>query len=286
MIVKDATDGSTNRVSLGLKCGECVHLSGTPVFEKVCSQLGKTSFADACKEFTPDLAQMTFVKKGDIKAFSEIANRMSQKQLRLMSFVCRNADLIKKAGYSLGETVVFSLGGDYLECYVRGEIIGADRRGQQVYVVSDFESLNINSALMTLMKSSIMSMPEFIKKRKELILEGRIAEPKNPKASRKRTTLQCLRMSADERAVYRERLATKPDSYEPPSIDTVPAAWLDSRMLDIPVAKRTGAKAPTAKKTGKAASDGKSFSLNRHGNKAASGSRAKAKPKTRKASKG
>jgi hypothetical protein len=254
MLVKDVKD-SSNRVSLGLKCGECMHLTGVATFEKPCAQLGKTSFAEACPSFTPDMRILAVVKKKHHSTLAEIFKELSQPQLRLLGYACRNADLVKKSGFELGEEVVFSLGQDYLECYVRGYVIGADRAATQVYISSDFEGLNGGSCLITLLRPSVMKMADFLKHRAELISKGRIAEPKPSTGSVKRTTLQCLRMSPDARALLRKQLKTKPDEYTPPSLDTVPSSWLDGRMLEKVVmskaeAKKTGTRKTTGNKDG------------------------------------
>jgi hypothetical protein len=279
MIVKDATE-SSNRVSLGLKCGDCTHLAGPAAFEKPCIQLGKTSFAEACPNFTPDLMKISIVKKGHLGQLAELAQALSQNQTRLFAYVFRNIDLIKKSGYEFGEEVVFSIGGDYLECYVRGRVVGADRAATQVYISSDFEGLNGESCMLTLLRPSVMNMTQYAKKRKSLILEGRIAEPKFGAGSRKRTTLQCLKMTPEERALYRQTLATKPDEYVPPSIDTVPSNWLDSRMLDRMIDSKGAAKKAVSKttlKSGRSTKDG--FNLQGHTNATRKNSGPKSKRK-------
>lgn len=276
MLLKDVKE-SSNRVSLGLKCGECMHLTGVAAFEKPCSQLGKTSFAEACPSFTPDLRTISIVKKGHIAQFAELAQMLSQPQTRLFAYVFRNVDLIKKSGFEFGEEVVFSLGQDYLECYVRGRVIGADRAATQVYLSSDFEGLNGESCMITLLRPSVMKMADFLKHRAELISKGRIAEPKPSTGSVKRTTLQCLRMSADERALYRKQLQTKPDEYTPPSIDTVPQSWLDGRLLEkVVTSKAEAKKAKATKATGK--KDG-GYTLNRYADSARKSSRPATKRK-------
>lgn len=278
-IVKDATD-SSNRVSLALKCGDCTHLTGPAAFEKPCMQLGKTSFAEACPSFTPDLIKISIVKKGHLIGLRDIVRDLTRSQIMLLAYEFRNIDLIKKSGYEFGEEVAFTIGGDYLECYVRGYVIGADRAATQVYLSSDFEGLNGQGCFLTLLRPSVMNMTQFTKKRKSLILEGRIAEPKFEAASRKRTTLQCLKMTPAERAVYRQTLATKPDEYTPPSLDTVPSNWLDSRMLDRVIdSKGSKAKKPTpaAKTIGRGTKDG--FNLQGHTNRAGKASRPTAKSK-------
>ena len=232
-MLKKEVGETTNRVSLGLKCGDCIHLERGPQrFEKLCSQLGQQPFSEACPEFTPDLMKVSLLKRVDLDDLAALSQRLSQSQTRLFAYAFRNADLVKKAGFEFLSEVVFSTGGDYLECYVRGRILAADRSGNLCYIYSDFEGLNGqegNLAMLTLMRSSVMSMEQFKEHRKKLISKGRIEEPK--REGSKRTTLQCLRMTPDERALYRKTLQTKPDEYVPPSIDTVPQSWLDNRVL-------------------------------------------------------
>lgn len=231
MLIKDGVE-TNNRVSLGLKCGECIHLQrGPAAFEKRCIELGKASFSDACPSFTPDLVSLSFIKKGHMDVLSEIFNAIMPKQARLLAYTFRNIDFIKRTGFEFGEQVVFSLGADHLECFVRGRVIGADRTGEQVYLSSDFETLNSGSAFMTILRPSVLSMKEFQKKRKQLIVEGRIAEPRAAKNSARRTVLQCLKMTVEERALYRKTLASEPEKYVPPNLDTVPTRWLDAREL-------------------------------------------------------
>jgi hypothetical protein len=231
MLIKEGSE-TNNRVSLGLKCGECMHLQrGPAAFEKKCIELGKASFSDACPNFTPDLVTVSFIKKGHLELLAEVFNAIMPKQARLLAYTFRNIDFIKRAGFEFGEQVVFSLGADHLECFVRARIIGSDRTGEQLYLCSDFETLNGGSAFMTVLRQSVLSMKDFAKKRKQLIVQGRIAEPRPAKGSSRRTVLQCLKMTVEERALYRKELATRPDQYMPPSIDTVPAKWLDAREL-------------------------------------------------------
>jgi hypothetical protein len=58
---------------------------------------------------------LAVVKKKHHSTLAEIFKELSQPQLRLLGYACRNADLVKKSGFELGEEVVFSLGQDYLE---------------------------------------------------------------------------------------------------------------------------------------------------------------------------
>lgn len=224
-------DSKTSRVSLALKCGDCIHLDGVPAFEKkVCSALGREKYSEACPAFTPQMTKVSLVRKQDLSALASIAARLSQQQTRLFAYIFRNIDFVKKAGLEFGQEVAFSIGGYYLECFVRGFVIGASRDGQHVYLSSDFEGLNNESALVTMPRDSLYDHSEFVRVRKDLIKEGRINEPQPTTGSRKRTVLQVLRMTPEERSAYRALLSTKPIEYTPPTLDAVPASWLDSRV--------------------------------------------------------
>lgn len=274
MLTKDAT-GTSNRISLGMKCGDCIHLDcGPAAFEKVCSQLGKASFSEACPAFTPNLREMTFVKKDQWQVAVELFSNLSPKQTRLMAFSLRNIDFIKRAGFNLGEEVVFSVGGDYLACYVRGIVIGADRVGEQIYLTSDFESLNGGNCFLTLLRPSVLNKEAFAKHRAVLIKEGRIAEPKPSTGAVKRTVLQCLKMSTEERALYRKQLQIKPDDYTPPTLDTVPSKWLDSRTVE-----RLEDPAKTKTKTRKGSTKDDGFTIQRYADKSSKTGRSGARRK-------
>lgn len=270
MLIKEGTE-TNNRVSLGIKCGECLHFQrGPAAFEKKCIELGKASFSDACPQFTPDLTAVSFIKKGHLSVLGEIFNSLQPKQARLLAFTFRNLDFIKRAGFEFGEQVAFSLGGDHLECFVRGFVIGSDRTGDQLYLSSDFETLNGGSAFMTVLRSSVLSMKDFAKKRKQLIANNRIAEPRAPKTSSKRTVLQCLKMTTEERSLYRNSLNNDPHQYVPPSLDTVPQRWLDGRELRVIVDPKN----PGIKKRGVKTNE--SFSVQRYDTKNAPVDRTKA----------
>jgi hypothetical protein len=113
----------------------------------------------------------------------------------------------------------------------------------------------------------IRDRAKFTKHRKTLVSEGRIAEPK-AKGSVKRTVLQCLKMTSDERALYRKQLATKPDDYVPPTLDTVPTKWLDNRTVEN--FKESN------RKTRKGKTTNDSFSVQRYSNKSDKAGRSKA----------
>ena len=224
---------SSNRVSLGLKCSECLHFSRGPRrFERLCAQLGVEPFTPACPEFCPDQTYLAKVGAASIQALAKIAAELSQPQLRLLAYTFRNADLIKKAGFAFGQQVVFSINGhDYLDCYFRGYVVGASKNGQTVYLSSDMEGLNENNAMLSLPRTSVMQLEAFKEKRKKMVQANRLAVPVSKwRTLKRRSVLELLRLSPEQASILKKQLEDKPLQYEPPSIDSVPVEWLDQRQ--------------------------------------------------------
>lgn len=228
MSVKKPVDAKPNRVSLGMKCGECLHFTKGPrKFEKLCSQIGQEPFSDACPEFTPDMTVLAKVSLESMKSLAHFAAQMSQPQIRLMAFTFRTLDYIKKTGLEFGETVYFSLDGhDYLAHYFRGIVFGASKDGKFLYIASSLEHLNRSNGLISLYTSSVFREKEFKQHRKQLIASNHIRMP-NKQGSSKRDILSTLSMTAEQLAALRITLESKPVEYEPPSIDSAPKKLLD-----------------------------------------------------------
>ncbi len=215
-----------------MKCSECLHHSKGPRrFERLCSQLGVEPFAPACPEFTPDMTVLASVSMDGMRALAQMANSLTQAQTRLLAFTFRNIDYIKKTGFQFGQTLVFSIDGkDYLENFFRGIAIGATRDGSVVYMASSLDGLNGEQCFLSLMKREVYTLDEFKKHRQKLIDKGLIRAPLPSKFSSRKTILQMLRMSPEEVSILKRQIKNKPETYDPPSIDTVPNKWLDARQ--------------------------------------------------------
>lgn len=237
---KDAED-SNNRVSLGLRCGECIHFNKGPRrFEKLCIELGQEAFSHACPEFTPDLCKLASVPIMDMRTLADMTATLNQPQLRLLAFTFRNMDFIRKAGFVFGQTVVFSIDGkDFLENYFSGVVIGASKDGSTVYVTSDLETMNKGNCMLTLTRNSVKTLEQYEKHRDVLIKKKRIRAPVPNAYSSRRTILQLLKMTKGQYQLYLETITHQPKEYQPPSLDAVPAEWLDSRQLDAVERKKS-----------------------------------------------
>lgn len=227
MSIKKNIQSKPNRVSLGMKCGECIHFSKGPrKFERLCVQMGIENFADACPEFTPDMTVLASVSVDHMRELARISQQLTQAQMRLFAFTFRNLDYIKKTGYSFGDTVVFSLdGSEYLESYFRGTVIGASKNGMLIYLASSLEELNETNCFLSLYTKSVMPVKKFTKHRRQLIAEGKI---RCPNTKSRKTAIEYLNMTEDQLAALQRTLKVAPDTYEPPTLDKAPKAKLDA----------------------------------------------------------
>ena len=227
-----AADKTVNRVSLGLKCSECLHFTRGPRrFERLCVQLGVEPFSPACDQFSPDQTVLAQVSLDHMRELATIANSLTQAQMRLFAYTFRNFDFIRKTGYTYGEDLVFSLDGrDFLDCYFRGVLIGASKDGRVCYLSSRLENLNKTNCFLSLPKTAVMNLEAFGKHRRKLIDKHKLQAPLPNKMSNKKSLLQLLTLSQDQIKLLRKQLEEKPETYDPPSIDSVPTSWLDDRQ--------------------------------------------------------
>lgn len=259
---------NSNRVSLELKCSECLHFARGPKrFERLCSQLGVEPFAPACAEYCPDMSFLAKVDKKHIQYLAEIASMLSQPQLRLMAYVFRNADFIKKAGFVYGQEIVFSINGhDYLDCYFRGLVIGASKNGRTLYLSSSLENLNPENAFLSLPKTSVMTMQKFKEFRKKLIEKDRLAVPIFKWSMlKRRSILELLRLSPEQISILKKQLVEKPMQYEVPSMDSAMPEWLDNRQAGTIRRRKPKPATFTVKKPSeKYAEQGSTFEIDRY----------------------
>jgi hypothetical protein len=92
--------------------------------------------------------------------------------------------------------------------------------------------------MLSLTRPEVRTLEQFEKHRSLLIKKNRLRAPLPNPYSQRRTILQLLRMDKDQYALYAETLSHRPADYTPPSIDAVPAQWLDSRQLDVSLKKQ------------------------------------------------
>lgn len=212
-----------NRVSLSLKCGDCLHYKQVAKFETVCALQGIHEKASAPDCFSPDIYKMVDKTHPEILfELGKLVKDFGPSKLRILAYTFKTASIIAKHGYQFGQPVYFSLGEDYLTHYFMGYVVGAT--SEHVYVAARLNKCKTNTMAMFL-PSALLSKPEFKKKAIELQIAKRITLPK-------------LKHNKDKCYPAPEYLNSKgmlPDfksekfDYEPPTIDTAPPEWLDAQ---------------------------------------------------------
>lgn len=227
-MLKKQREASPSRVSLNVKCGACLHFNRTAAFEKPCAQLGVLKQADACSSYTPDMCRLTRIDPESLKLLRDLTKDLRREELNILAYTFRNVDLLKRYGYHFGQTVLFSVGKDYLSEYFKAYILGISTDGEYVYLSSTYEGINRGQVFMTLLRDSIMTVDEFKAHRRQLVKSKRL---KPPPAAGKPNTIDILKMPKPKRKAYMASLEKKPMDYEPPTLDTVPTSWLDKREM-------------------------------------------------------
>lgn len=223
----------SGKVSLGMRCGDCLHFDTTRTFEDVCSNLGVEDFARACGSFTPNTHKLARVGDDKIEQLGRLCRNMGTSQLRLMAFTFRTLSFIHKAGFKFGQPIVINVSApleEYVECYYKGYIFGADKTGENVYITADINKDKKNPVVVTLPSKSegLLKLSQWKSLRDKLIATNHIKLP-----SDKKDCLWINRPKIEVKSVLE-------DDYEIPTIDTVPESWLYGRGTS----KRRNAPAP------------------------------------------
>lgn len=220
------------RISLGMRCGDCCHLSkGPKCFEKMCNELGKTSNSAACPSFNPDLTKLVSVKSGQLQALAHIVNDLGPSQLRLLALTFRNLDYVKKSGFEWGQQVFFSIDTrGNLDSYFSGYVVSSNQSGRILHIASNFDHLQSSSAMLSLETKSVLTEAQFIARKTQLIKQGKIETIVRYQGERY-TTLELLRLPKYMYKLLKQSIVETPVNYVPPTIDTVPTTWLDKRII-------------------------------------------------------
>jgi hypothetical protein len=218
-------------LTMQYQCKACIHLDKVPLpgAKKSCSKMGILANATMCKEFNPDITDLANSAAGvsPIRMIGRLQEVMTEKQMQLLSWLLRMNYRTKKVGLKLGGKVAFCLSGDYLNNYFQGYVMSVSKDMQFVTILADLQKNGSASAII-LMRESVYNWKQYQKKRKALVKEGLIMEPR--RGSRP-TLYEELHMTKDEFLRGRAKLATRPADYVPPSMDNVPATWLDKRRI-------------------------------------------------------
>jgi len=234
-------DRANSKLVIGVKCGECIHHKlGPAVFEAKCSELGVKAYAKACPQFTPNLFKIAGLPLDFIKSLGIAAKELEPQSIRILSYIFKNMDYIHRHGFKFGQPVFFRIEDkttkvDYLSNYFKAYVISVAVDGSVVYLAGSLNKASQNS-LLSLMKSSILTLAQFSKIRQKLIEAGRIT-PESAKKGYRHPLFIAAKKTKDPK-VFKD--------YTPPTIDTVPTSWFETKrpkrlsVKEILTPERTG----------------------------------------------
>jgi hypothetical protein len=202
---------ASNKLQLGFKCGECLHHEKYSKFEKPCIALGVTKQASAPSCFTPNVFRLQKHTPDILNQLGFLLKDFSSADARILLGLLRSKQTYEKYKLMFGQPVYVRLGQDYLSNYYLGYVIGVAGHGNpMVYVTSDMHRTQIaNPAIMALLPDSVFSTVTFKKKRAQLKQNNLLVDPK---------------------PLFNKRQASKAkaDTYEVPTLESVPASWFEN----------------------------------------------------------
>lgn len=245
---KAATPVHSTKLSIGLKCSDCLHFKGpaSPHYADKCSKTGVLPFAKACKFYTPDLSKIRQAD-GSTELFANLANAakgLEGAPLRILAYSLLRQDALKKVGLRLGQALYVYLPPTlgmpreireqmekydlhYIDQYYKGYVIGAVNHGDSIEVyISPSEVGKADPYTISLTAKEGGRLPEYVvggknfrKRCTRLEAEGKA---KMPKETRK----------AINKLLERPWRARPLIDDEVPTIDTVPREWFDRGVED------------------------------------------------------
>lgn len=151
------------------------------------SEEGVQAFQRAPTPFMPDLSkliQMTPDGADSLHAISEVSQTMTSSQVRLISVMLANVEVLRAHDLNFGDKVYFNVSApriEYIDCYVSATVVGATGAAEDDYIIlsCDFDKINKkNNVQLTLPRSSMLDATEYKAVRKELRKKGKISAPK------------------------------------------------------------------------------------------------------------
>jgi hypothetical protein len=220
---------STEKVSLGLKCDDCLHYKdGTAKFEKVCCELGVDPRSKAPDCYSPNIYKIRDVKNPDLlHQLGKLLKDIGPSQTRIISFIlARQGGALAKHGLKFGQPIYFSLGKDYVSHYFKGYVVSAD--SEYVYATAKLKKCKTNTSL-TVPRSSVLTYSEYKALEKKLLEKGRIFMNNEEKRFCKKLPI-AEQMDSKGRVPHVEQFQ---DDYEPPTLDSAPESWFNVYQADV-----------------------------------------------------
>lgn len=215
-----------------LRCGTCIHFADGPAhtqYPKLCQEMGIRDYRPAPDCYSP--APLKIVRANvDVSAVGKLVRHLEPDQMIVLGQLLTQAAELAEYNLKFGQPVYINLGsGEYLTNYFKAFVVGSqtlddDEDTVHIYVSSDltFEGEDTPDfrSLLRLTPDSLVTTPDFRVIKERLVTAGKLEAP--AKIGHRIPLAQWIRMEEKP-----ELPPSEVDAYEPPTIDTAPAAWLD-----------------------------------------------------------
>lgn len=190
----------TTPLNLTFRCGEChfYRNSAHPRLAKPCQSLGVNSAGSAPSCFSPNLYALKDVSKDTLQTIFHLCSTLRPAQLKALAGLMSRPAVLARHDLSFLEEVFFCVGDDYLDNYVRAYALTEAPSGGIMLVGSTFFTEFPETCAATILRSSLMTRAQFVRKRRELQDAGKLHQPR--------------------KAIRNENLAAI--DYEPPTIES------------------------------------------------------------------
>jgi hypothetical protein len=183
-------------VQLTVKCADCrYHKEHKGPYDKPCSKLGRDGHSAPCGYYYPDYR--CFLKENpevdadeqatsnDLHDFALMLSGFSPRQLRILSFMVKDAEQLRARGFMFGQTVYVNLTTpiiDSVDAYTPMTVVGYSTIGQGFHLVGKPNDPVYSKATMQLPRERFLTSDEFYKYRAELIQKNQILTPDDCKS--------------------------------------------------------------------------------------------------------
>lgn len=183
-------------VQLTVKCADCrYHKEHKGPYDKPCSKLGRDGHSAPCGYYYPDYR--CFLKENpevdadeqgtsnDLHDFALMLSGFSPRQLRILSFMVKDAEQLRARGFMFGQTVYVNLTTplvDAVDAYTPMTVVGYSTIGQGFHLVGKPTDPVYSKATMQLSRERFLTSDEFYKHRDELMRKNKILTPDDCKS--------------------------------------------------------------------------------------------------------
>ena len=216
-----------------ITCSSCQHFSqhAHPSKEGLCQKLGVREYA-AAPESCYHAAPIKLVRADiDVEALGKQIRHLNVDQMHVLGELLRQAADLQAFGLKFGQPVFINLGNtEVLANYYKGYVVGmrtiitAEGPTDHVYVASNISFADSDKpehrSLLSMLPSSLITGAKFKELKAKLIAAGMLVD----KVGVSKNLPLANWLQADKPVHVSDPKLT---AYEPPTLDTAPAAWLD-----------------------------------------------------------